>query len=149
MDIPALKTDEEAQKVPVTVASSVSESSDSSSVKPTVKSADVPSAADDRNKVIADLINTKKYNLNIKEKHTTPIITFGFAKTRDRKTRKNTKKSQKTTVKKENGKKTESAKAKRIKLAVIGLLWVGAYMALDMGLIDIGWRPPFTIIGPL
>lgn len=151
MDIAVPKPDADApQKVAVTVATGTpSVPKRPETDQPAIKSADTPTAADERNKVIAELINSKKYSLNIKEKRTVPLLTLGFTRPSVRKGRKNVKKLQKQTSKKTTTKKVESSKAKTVKLVLIGLLGIGAYLALDMGLIDIGWRPPFTIIGPL
>ena len=40
----------------------------------------------------------------------------------------------------------ESGRAKKVKLLIIGVLWVGAYLLIDSGLIDIGWKPPFSLL---
>lgn len=149
MDIPVPeKKTEEGEKISVNVASSAAtpEVKPSEAPKPVVdqlKAPDATSAITERSKQIADLVSSKKYVLDIKEKRSTPVITMGFSKSKDKKTKKNQRKANQPKAK--PTKTPESRKAKSIKLALIFILWAAAYVALDLGLIDIGWRPPFSI----
>lgn len=107
--------------------------------------ADVEKDNEQRKKIL-ELITSKKFNLGIKEKRSTPILTVSLMPKKSKKSKHKSSSTGKTEAQK-SSKKIESKNAKLIKLAVILALWVGFYLAIDAGLIDIGWKPPISLIG--
>lgn len=151
MDIPILKKNTETEEalssdISVKVASAVKSPEQEIAAVPGV---DAPKNTVDKNeesrKKIIELISSKKYQLDIKEKRAKPLLTLSILPKRSKKSKKKQTVSKKT--EKKPPKKVESKKAKLIKLGIILVMWAGFYVALDMGVIEIGWRPPFTIFG--
>ena len=95
---------------------------------------------DDAQSKIAELLSSKKYTLSIKEKRTKPLLDFSLG---IKKHKKSIKKKQKSKKEKE----PVSKKKQMIEIAVVAVLLLGLFFAIDTGLVDIGWKPPFTIFG--
>ena len=134
MDIPAPQKNNES------VASDHKDSALNKRNEVEVSEGSVQESNDESHKKIAELVSSKKYNLAIKEKRTKPLLDFslGIRHKKKQVSKKHTKKSQEP-------KKPQSKKKKIIEsVAIIGL-WVGLFIAIDLGLIDIGWKPPFSL----
>jgi len=89
--------------------------------------------------VIAQLIRSKKYNLPIKERRSKPFVTFMSLSPKRSKKRKS-----KKNLKKSSPKASQSKSKKFIEIAVIIVIWAGLYVAIDIGVLDVGWKPPFS-----
>lgn len=142
MDIPApkhLKSDELPENEP----SQVNERTTVDAEKQTdigQKKEDPQKEALQKAEVIAQLIRSKKYNLPIKERRSKPFVTFMSLSPKRSKKRKS-----KKNLKKSSSKAPQSKSKKFIEIAVIIVIWAGLYVAIDSGVLDIGWKPPFSL----
>lgn len=98
--------------------------------------------AQERQKKIAELIESKQYFLGIKEKHARRLLTANGS------TRKKSKKTKKKTAKKQDAKSKKPASKNKTTLQVVALvvLLLGFVVAIDAGFLDIGLTLPFDII---
>ena len=134
MDIPVPKDLDEEKPV---VASADVPKTEEKPVKDYKKSED---SADEAQVKIAELLTSKQYHLAIKEKRTKPLLDFSLG---IKKHKKNSKK--KVKAKKES--KPVSKNKQLLEIAVVVVLLGGSYIAIDAGIIDIGWKPPFSLFG--
>jgi hypothetical protein len=147
MDIPVPEKNEskDGEKVSVAVVSSAKSEPQPATTSTAPKPADALSTVEEKNKQIVDLVTSKKYVFAIKEKRSSPIITLGFIKTKDRKNRRSTRTTTKSST--NTVKKADRKVGNFVKVGVLILLCAGAYLAVDAGLIDIGFELPISFIG--
>ena len=153
MDIPSPSKDAEGQKIEVSMASSSSKvpavesatttkpettpAGEQTQVKADLKDEALSKEEAERKKV-AEMIVSKKYFLPIKEKRTNPALTFALLPKKSKK---------KSTVKKtETTKKPKARNKQMLLLGVLVLVLVGAVVAIDAGVIDVGIKLPFDLI---
>ncbi len=103
---------------------------------------------EDEAKHVEELISARTYFLDIKEKNRSGI--FHFRVNRKKLTSSNTKASAKKKGSPEpvsvpKVKKKSSRTTQMIEIGAIVALVIGMYVAIDLGLVDIGWKPPFSI----
>jgi hypothetical protein len=82
-----------------------------------------------------ELIDSKEFNIHIKEKSYHSFTTIKPKKTL----------KVKTVLQKKTQKPKVPKKVKALQVGFIGMLWVGVFVAIDTNLIDIGWKPPFSL----
>lgn len=96
--------------------------------------------SDDSGVKLAELINSKKYNLNIKEKRTKPLLVISLGIKRKKKL-KNSHKTIKKVAKPKNSKKQMT------QAGLLAVLVIGLVLAIDIGWLDIGIKLPFSLFG--
>jgi len=139
MDIPApeiekLNSDGEPTGAPVVSSATENKSVDSDAIND--KKNDTKE--DDSATKIVELINSKKYNLNIKEKRTKPLLVVSLGTKKRKQVQKNKLKKDKVPTPK---------RKKMIEIGAFVLIWAGLYLAIDIGYLDVGWKPPFSLFG--
>jgi len=93
----------------------------------------------DRNKT-AELILSKQFFLPIREKRSKPLLTLALLPKKNKKQKRKTTKVAETSVKKKsNGTQT-------LLIIVLVAILIGALLAIDAGMIDIGVKLPFDFI---
>jgi cobalamin biosynthesis Mg chelatase CobN len=154
MDIPAPSKDSEGQKIEVSTTSSSSKmpapesTAAAAKSETTTASGQAPAKTDLKDealsreeaerKKVAEMIASKKYFLPIKEKRTNPALTFTLLP------KKSKKKS--ATKKTESTKKPKAKNKQTLLLGILALVLVGALVAIDAGVIDVGIKLPFDLI---
>lgn len=146
MDIPAPNNDEKSnapkmETVTVLPTPDTPAEQTADPVSPAKAAESATNKQDEANKKIAELINSKKYNLTIKERRTKPLLVFSIL---PKKKKKNSLKKKKKSKKDE---KPHSKHKKTIQIVAVVLIWVGLFLAVDVGWLDIGVKLPFTLFG--
>ncbi len=90
---------------------------------------------------LAEMISSKKYALDIKEKRTKPLLVFSVLPAKHKKAAAKPKKSSK------QDKKPAAKSKKSWQVVVLVALVIGLYLAIDMGWLDLGFKLPFSIFG--
>ena len=114
------------------------EAGDKDSPKKDLKDAEF-AALEEKRKALQEMITSKKYELPIKEKRSRPLLTFGLIPKKSRRSKK------KKIVKKEQ-QQNKPKSHQKILIIVLVVVVIGAVLAIDAGMIDIGVKLPFDLI---
>lgn len=94
-------------------------------------------------KKTAELIATKKFFLPIREKRSKPLLTLSFLPKKNKKVKKKVAKVSKVA---DTPRKKKSSSSQTILVVVLVVVLIGAVLAIDAGIIDIGVKLPFDLI---
>lgn len=143
MDIPApakeidkLNADTEPTETPVVSSVSEDKSVDSTAVIDKKNE----TKEDDSATKIVELINSKKYNLSIKEKRTKPLLVLSLGIKKKKKS-KNGHKAVKKVASPKNNKKQMT------QVGMLALLVLSLIIAVDIGWLNLGFDLPFSFFG--